>query len=220
VNLVRRNVMNVRSRLPQVMVVEALLVTDTSSNDPRAMAIGRIALVQGLTSIMGTDVRGTDEAHPQHQAEDSRTVKEMGEDGATAHTRKGKGGLQTLVTGTMTSDPGPGTAVPNAMGHPETSGTIATTVEVEVEVMTTGDVGTTSKDSTNNKVRTNSKVGTNLRAKGKVVTHHKVNIPNKVSTSRVRNRDRHHRTRNKTKELDIKDKATLKVKVAIPTSRE
>jgi len=120
----------------------------------------------------------------------------------------------------MTSDPGPGTAVPNVMGRPETSGTIATTVEVEVEDMTTGDVGTTNKDSTNNKVRTNSKVGINHRAKGKVVTHLQVNIRTKDSTSKVRNRDRHHRTRNKTKKLDIKDKATLKVRVAIPTSRE
>jgi len=204
------------------MVVEALLVTVTSSNDPRAMAIGRIALVQGLTSRMGTDVRVTDEAHPQHQAEDFRTAKVTVEDGATAHTRKGKGDLQTLATGTMTSVPGRVTAVLNVMGRPGTSGTITTTVEVEVEVedMTTGDVGTTNKDSTNSKVRTNSKVGINHRAKGKVVSHHKVNIRTKVSTSKVRNRDRHHRTRNKTKELDIKDKATIKVKVAIPTSKE
>ena len=144
----------------------------------------------------------------------------MVEDRATAHTRKGKGGLQTLATGTMTSVPGRVTAVLNVMGRPGTSGTITTTVEVEVEVedMTTGDVGTTNKDSTNSKVRTNSKVGTNLRAKGKVVTHHKVNIRTKVSTSKVRNRDRHHRTRIKTNELVIKDKATTKVKVAI-TSR-
>jgi len=220
VNLARRNDMNALSRQLPVMVVEALLVMVTSSNDPLAMAIGRIALAQGLISIMGTDVRVTDEAHPQHQAEDSRTVKVTVEDGATAHTRKGKGGLQTLATGTMTSDPGRGTAVPNVMGRPETSGIIATTVEVEVEDMITGDVGTTNKDSTNSKVRTNSKVGTNLRAKGKVVTHLQVNILTKVSTSKVRNRDRHHRTRNKTKELDIKDKVTIKVKVAIPTSRE
>jgi len=220
VNLVRRNVMNVWSHLPQVMEVEAPLATDTSSNDPLAMAIGRIALVQGLISIMGIDVRATDEAHPQHQAEDFRIAKVTVEDGAIAHTKKGKGGLQTLATGTMTSVPGPGTAVPNAMGRPGTSGTIATTVEVETEVMTTGDVGTTNKDSTNSKVRTNSKVGTNHRAKGKVVTHLQVNIRIKVSTNRVRNRDRHHKTRNKTKELDIKDKATIKVKVAILISRE
>jgi len=63
----------------------------TSSNDPQAMAIGRIALAQGLISITGTDVRVTDEAHPQHQSEDFRIAKEMVEDGATAHTRKGKG---------------------------------------------------------------------------------------------------------------------------------
>ena len=106
------------------------------------------------------------------------------------------------------------------MGRPGTSGIIPIMVEVEVEDTTTGDVGTTNKDSTNSKVRTNSKVGTNLRAQGKVVTHHKVNILTKVSTNKVRNRNRHHRTRNKTKELVIKDKATIKVKVAIPTNRE
>ena len=78
----------------------------------------------------------------------------MVEVGATAHTRKGKGGLQILVTGIMTSAPGRGTAVLNAMGRPETSGTITTTVEVEAEDMITGDVGTTNKDSTNSKVRT------------------------------------------------------------------
>ena len=81
--------------------------------------------------------------------------------------------------------------------------------------MRTGDVGTTSKVSTNNKVRINNKVGTNLRAKGKVVTHHKDNIRIKVSTNRVRNKDRHHRTRIQTNELVIKNKATTKVKVAI-----
>jgi len=218
VNLVRRNDMNVLSRQPPVMEVEARLVMDTSSNDPRAMATGYIVLVLGLISIMGTDVRATDEAHPQHQAEDSRTVKVMAEDGATAHTKKGKGGRQTLATGIMINVPGLGTAVPNAMGRPGTSGTIPTTVEVEVEVMITGDVGTTSKDSTPSKVRTNSKVGINHRAQGKVVTHLQVNIRIKVSTNRVHNRDRHHRTRNKTNELAIKDKATIKVKVAI-TSR-
>ena len=124
--LARRNDMNVRSRPLLVMVVEAQLEMVSSSNDPRAMAIDRIALVQGLTSIMGTDVRVTDEAHPHHQVEVSRTVKEMVEVGATAHTRKGKGGLQTLAIGTMTSVPGRGTAVPNAMGRPGTSGTIIT----------------------------------------------------------------------------------------------
>jgi len=150
----------------------------------------------------------------------------MVEVGATAHTRRGKGGLQTLVTGTMTSVSGPGTVDHNAMGRPGTSGTIATTVEVEVEDMTTGDVGTTNKDSTNLKVNTNNKVGTNLRAKGKDITHLQVNIRIKVktrikdSTNKVHNRDRHHRTRNKTKEVGIKDKATIRVKVAIPTSRE
>ena len=166
------------------MVVEAQLVTVTSSNDPRAMTIGRIALAQGLTSIMGTDVRAMDEAHPQLQAEVSSTVKVMVEVGATAHTRRGKGGLQTLVTGTMTSVPGRGTVDHNAMGRSGTSGSIVT-VEVEAEDMTTGDVSTTNKDRTNRKVRINNKVGTNLRAKGKVVTHHKVNIKIKVSTSKV-----------------------------------
>ena len=200
-------------------------VTVTSSNDPRAMAIGRIALVQGLTSIMGTDVRAMDEAHPQHQAEVSRTAKVMVEVGATARTRRGKGGLQILVTGIMTSVPGRGTAVLNVMGRPGTSGTITTMVEVEAEDMSTGDVGTNSKDSTNLKVNTNSKVGTNHRAKGKDITHLQVNIRTKVkirikdSTNKVHNRDRHHRTRNKIKEVGIKDKATIKVKVAI-TRRE
>ena len=212
--------MNVLSRPLQVMVVETQLETVTSSNDPRAMAIGRIALVQGLTSIMGTDVRAMDEAHPQHQAEVSRTAKVMVEVGATARTRRGKGGLQILVTKIMTSVPGRGTAVLNVMGRPGTSGTITTMVEVEAEDMSTGDVGTNSKDSTNLKVNTNSKVGTNHRAKGKDITHFQVNIRIKVSTNRVHNRDRHHRTRNKTKRGDIKDKATIKVKVAIPTNRE
>ena len=81
-------------------------------------------------------------------------------------------------------------------------------------------MGTNSKDSTNSKVRTNSKVGTNHRAKGKDITHLQVNIRIKDSTNKVLNRDRHHRTRNKTKEVGFKDKATIKVKVAIITRRE
>jgi len=218
VNLAQRDGTSALRRQLRAMVVKAQLVTATSSNGPQAMVIGRIVLVQGLTSIMGTDVRATDEAHPQLQAEVFRTAQAMGEDGATARTRRGKVGLQTLVTGIMTSVPGRGTADHNAMDLPRTSGSIVT-VEVEDEDMTTGDVGTNSKDSTNLKVRTNSKVGTNLRAKGKVITHLQVNIRTKVSTSKVLNRDRHHRTRNKIKEVGIKDKATIKVKVAL-TNRE
>ena len=143
----------------------------------------------------------------------------MVEVGATTRIRRGKVGLQTLVTRTMTSVPGRGTADHNTMDLPGTNGSIVT-VEVEDEDMTTGDVGTTNKASTNLKVRTNSKVGTNLRAKGKDITHLQVNTKIKVSTNRVLNRDRHHRTRNKTKEVGIRDKATIKVKVAILTSRE
>jgi len=195
VNLeIQRDVMNVLRRRLRVMAVKAQLVTATSSNGPLAMAIARTVLVQGPTSTMGTDVRATDEAHPHHQVEDFRTAQVMGEVGAMAHTKRGKVDLQTLVIGTKTSVPGRGTVVLNGMDLPGTSGSIAM-VEVGDEDMATGDVGTTNKASTNLKVRTNSKVGTNNRANSKVNTHLQVNSSVKVSTNRVLNRDRHHRTR-------------------------
>ena len=211
--------MNVLRRQLRAMAVKAQLVTATSNNyGPLVMVIARIVPDQGPISTMGTDVRAMDEAHPHHQAKVFRTAQVMGEVGAMARTRRGKVNLQTLVIGTKTSVPGRGTVVHNAMDLPGTSGSI-TMVEVVDKDMATGDVGTTSKASTNLKVKINRKVGTNNRANNKVNTHLQVNRRIKVSTSRVLKRDRHHRTRHKTEEVDIKDKATIKVKVAILTSK-